>query len=101
MAFTFVKVVSGPYAYATGGFKVDLTDYEKIEDASVEMEPDTIVAGFHAAPEIVYPLQTSSAVVYVKVTTLTVAGSPTAWAEITNGLNVVNDAHFTIVGHAV
>lgn len=102
MAFTFAKIVSGPTAYVVGGFKVDVTDYEKIEDASVELEPDTIVSGFHTAAEIVYPLQTDSAVVYVKVTTITVTGSPAAWAELSpdDGL-LINDAHFTVVGHAV
>jgi len=98
----FVKIVSGPSAYAVGGFKVDITDYEKIEDASVEMEPDSIVSGFHAAAEIVYPLETDSAVVYVQVSTITVGGSPTAWAELSpdDGL-LISDSHFTVVGHAI
>lgn len=101
MAFTFVKIVSGPTAYATGGFKVDLTKYEKIEDASVEMEPDSIVATKHTSPEIVYALQTDSAVVYVKVSTMAVTGSPSDWEELADTSQLINDAHFTVVGHAV
>jgi len=100
MAFIFVKIVSGPYAYATGGFKVDITDYEKIEDVGVEMEPDTIVAGMHVEAEIVYPLQTDSAVVYVQVTTIDVAGAG-SWNQLADESALVNDAHFTVVGHAV
>jgi len=97
---TFVKIVSGPSAYATGGFKVDLTKYEKIEDVSVEMEPDSIVSGFYTSPEVAYSLETDSAVVYVQVSTIDVGGSG-AWKELANTSALVNDAHFTVLGHAI
>ncbi|MFA5186419.1 MAG: hypothetical protein WC551_08090 [Patescibacteria group bacterium] len=94
----FQKVQNGPSSYVAGqGFAIRAAEYEKIESASVMMDPQTKL-GTSAIPALVLSISGSSVMVRVYQA---FPADPTArdWAEIDSGTDL-NAAKFILTGVA-
>lgn len=92
-----VKVVSGPSSYPSGGFEISAGEYEKLEDANVEMHPDTIL-GTSIVPGFDISLSGNKAT--VAVYQIASGSVSTTWGEVSGGTDL-SAAKFVLSGIAV
>ncbi len=91
----FQKTVNGPSSYVTGGFYIQVGQYEKLSSVSVMMDPQSKL-GTSAIPSLEASISNNS--VLVKVCEA-YPGDPTArdWTEIAAGSDL-NAASFIVTG---
>jgi len=93
----FQVVQAGTASYAAGGFKITVPEVERIEQASVFMTPQTLLATtLQAGLQLTYQANTAT----VKVYKLHSLSDPLAWAEVANTTNL-SGASFILTGKGI
>ncbi len=93
----FQIVQAGTASYAAGGFKITVPDVEKIENASLFMTPQTLLATTLMAG-LVLTYQANTAL--VKVYKIHSSSAPLSWTEVSNGTNL-SGADFILTGQGI
>ena len=93
----FQKITDGPSSYSTGGFTLRAGEYEKIENAEVMVEPETLLG---TTKIVGLDLSYTGNLATIKVHSLTSDSVATTWSEVAANTDL-SGAKFILTGDAI